>query len=238
MVIKTAEIIFNNNQSKFNKDLIDFLKKNINVIIIRAQIKFRFLIVNPDEFDNLKSRGIARLPAMIFQKKNYVSVPDIVEELKNQVSNSKASAQPKTEEEVIQDYFKESLGDIKTDSEGKILVNEMDQEDENNEKRQLENNLARAAEMRKNSLSKKGNSQSNNSYLGDNGGGGSGGGGGRGGGGGSGGMGNVDDMFNDRLLEEASDRPNNIGNDLNVSLMKSKNQDDDLEMMQMMLGKL
>ncbi len=223
MVIKTAEIIFNNKPSKFNKDLVEFLKKNLNTIIIRAQIKFRYVVVNSDDFDSLKSRGITRLPAMVYQNRNFISVPDIVNELKSQVSNSKSMAPPKSEEEVVQDFFKQSLGDIKTDSEGKILVNEMDQEEENAEKRNLENNISKAMEMRKNAIAPKGKQgKSSMSYASPS----------------DGNSGSIDDIFSSRLLDESGDRTDNLSTDINTAMRNSSSKDDDPEMMRMMLDKL
>lgn len=130
MVLQVAEIIFNDTPSKFNKDLTDFLKRNIDTIIMKGRIKFRFKVAKAQELNDLRNRGIKRLPAMIIGDRPYVGVPTIIEELRNSVKKSKKVAAPKSEEEVLREYFDKTLGEIKKDSDGKIIQPD-DQEDEN-----------------------------------------------------------------------------------------------------------
>jgi hypothetical protein len=131
MVVQTAELIFNDTPSRYNKDLTDFLDRNIELIITKGQIKFRFKIAKAANISSLRAKGIKRLPAMILGKRPYIGVPVIVEELRKRVRCSKSSAAPKSEEEVLDDFFKQTLGDIQHDDEGKHIIpqdNEMDDE--------------------------------------------------------------------------------------------------------------
>lgn len=122
MVVQTAELIFNDTKSKYNQDLTDFLERNLDKIITLGQITFKFKIVNQNNMAQLRQRGITRLPAMIFQNRSIISVPKIIEELRFRVKNSKGIAPTKSEEEVLDDYFRESLGNINHDSEGKHIL--------------------------------------------------------------------------------------------------------------------
>lgn len=130
MSLTLAELIFNDNASKFNKDLTDFLKRNIATIISKGLIRIKFTIAGPAELNKLRKRGIKRLPHMILDTKHYTGVPLIIEELSKRVKKSKSDAPPITEEEVLANYYTKELN-IKKDSEGKFIpLNEDDEEPE------------------------------------------------------------------------------------------------------------
>lgn len=122
MVVQTAELFFNDAPSRYNKDLTDFLERNIQTIITKGQIMFRFKIAKGKELSRLRSRGISRLPAMVLQNKPFIGVPIIVEELRKRVKRSKTVAAVKSEEEVLADYFQKTLGNIQYDDEGKHII--------------------------------------------------------------------------------------------------------------------
>jgi hypothetical protein len=131
MVVQTAELIFNDTPSRYNKDLTDFLDRNVELIVTKGQIKFRFKIAKAADINSLRAKGIKRLPAMILGKIPYIGVPVIVEELRKRVRCSKSSAAPKSEEEVLDDFYKQTLGNIQHDGEGKHIIpqdNEMNDE--------------------------------------------------------------------------------------------------------------
>ena len=119
-MLQVAEVIFNNTRSQINKDLTEFLKRNLKPIILRASVQFKFTIANKDDLPAMRDNGIKRLPVMIINNKHYTSVPMIITELQKRVKHSKTVAAPKSEAEVLSDYFKHELGDIKTDRDGKI----------------------------------------------------------------------------------------------------------------------
>lgn len=129
MVLKVAEIIFNDSASRYNKELTDFLKRSIPAIITRGQIKFRFKIARASDLGKLRSKGIKKLPAMVIDDRSYISVPVIVGELQKRVKKSSGFAAVKSEEEVLDEYYKKTLGNIHTDGDKKIDISKMDQED-------------------------------------------------------------------------------------------------------------
>jgi hypothetical protein len=122
MVVQTAELVFNDTKSRHNQDLTEFLERNLQSIITRGQVKFRFKIAKRSDLAGLRSRGIARLPAMILQGMPFTSVPAIIEELRKRVKNSKSVATPKSEVEVLDDYYRRELGNIQTDEDGKHII--------------------------------------------------------------------------------------------------------------------
>lgn len=152
MPLKTAEVIFNNTPSKFNKDLTDFLKRNMEAIIFRGQIKFKFKLASSKDLSTLRSKGITRLPAMRIDGRNHINVPTIIGEIRRRVKTSKTTASMKSNEEFLDEYMKNAIGDIKKDDDGRIIAEELDQEEleENGEK--LLNELNRMTEHRYNEL--------------------------------------------------------------------------------------
>ena len=130
MVLKVAELIFNDTPSKYNKDLTDYLDRNIEIVLMRGQIKFRFKIAKATELSQLRSKGIKRLPAMMLDNKPYVGVPVIIEELVKRVKKSKGVAMPKNDAEVLDDYYRKTLGNFKQDGDGKIDISNLDQEED------------------------------------------------------------------------------------------------------------
>jgi hypothetical protein len=129
-MLRVAEVILNNTPSQFNKDLTDFLERNLKPIIYRAMIKFKFVVAHENDLPKLRNNGIKRLPVMIIDGKQYTSVPLIIEELQKRVRNSKNVAAPKTEDEILADHFKHTLGDIKHDRDGKIDTSSFNDDEE------------------------------------------------------------------------------------------------------------
>lgn len=123
-----AELYFNNSPTKNNRDLTEYLRRNLEVAIRKGNIKFRFHIAKTSDLARLRDAGIKRLPVMMLGKNQFVGVPNIVNELVRRVQTSKAPAPLKTDSEVLQDYFANTIGDVKKQGDGKIDVNAMDQE--------------------------------------------------------------------------------------------------------------
>jgi hypothetical protein len=153
MAVQVAELIFNDAPSKHNKELTDFLKRNIRPIVMKGQLRFRFKIAQTKDLRGLRKRGINRLPAMLLKDKPFIGVQTIVQELHNRVKNSSNAAAPKSEEEVLQDYFANELGG-KIGDDGKHIVPD---DDEYGDEDGGQDRMGRmSAEMERRNLSTKG----------------------------------------------------------------------------------
>lgn len=132
MVLQLAEVYFHDVNSRKNKDLTDFFRSNIRNIIMKAQIRFRFKIAKTRELADLKkNRGVPRLPAMLIRgRRPIIGVNDIVEALLHTAKSSRTTAPAKSEEEVLDEYYRMTLGEMKKDDDGKFNIREMDQEEE------------------------------------------------------------------------------------------------------------
>lgn len=124
MVLTTGEILFNDVPTKSYKDLLDFLDRNLDSIINRGQIKFRFTIVKTADLENLRKRGINKFPAMTVigsKAPPCIGTPNIIDELRARTKNSKKVATPMSEEEVLEAYQKNEMHTEK-DHDGKLIV--------------------------------------------------------------------------------------------------------------------
>lgn len=130
MVVKQLKLIFNNKASCNNKDLTEFLKRNLNTIIVKGGIKFKYVIANMDELQALHKKGIKRLPALFPKKhKPLIGVPNIIKFLRRSVESSKQTAPPKSEAEILDEWNRKQLGNIT--KRGKQLVVPDDDDEEN-----------------------------------------------------------------------------------------------------------
>lgn len=122
-MVSVVSIIFNDSSSKFNKDLIRFLNRNLEAAILKGGLSFAFKIANKQTINDLRDRGIKRLPAMITDSGTFVGVPEIQEEILNRIKNNKNALQPKTDDEILNDYQLSAINeDVIRDQEGKLSV--------------------------------------------------------------------------------------------------------------------
>lgn len=129
MVLQLVTMYFNDSASQFNKDLTDFLKRNLETAIRKGSMSFDFKIVKTSDLAGLRNMGIRHLPAMVIGDTPYETVPKIIEEIRRRITTSKVSAIPKSEEEIVRDYQMNALGHITKDSDGKIKIEGGEEDD-------------------------------------------------------------------------------------------------------------
>ena len=122
MALRTAKIFVLNRANKQNKELLDFINKNINDIILKGCIKFDFRKIDIDDVDNYSQRGIREFPSMQIDGR-IISKPNIIiQELIAHMRANKIVAPPKTDEEVVNDYLREEVtAGVAKDSKGKYI---------------------------------------------------------------------------------------------------------------------
>jgi hypothetical protein len=130
MVLQSASIVFNDTSSQYNKDLTDFLNRNLETAIRKGGLSFQFKIAKATDLAELRQMGVKKLPAMIINSKSFIGVPDIISEIRSRVKNSKHMAPVKSEEEVINDYqMSELWGNATKDANG-IQIHDTPDEEE------------------------------------------------------------------------------------------------------------
>ena len=130
MSLQAASIIFADSASRFNKDLTDYLKRNIETAIRRGGLSFIFKIARPTDLSNLRQKGVKRFPAMLINDEPYVGVPAIIQEIQKRIRTNKTVALDKTADEEIRDYHTQILGNIVKNAEGKLEVKDRDDDDD------------------------------------------------------------------------------------------------------------
>lgn len=104
-----ARLIFRDSQSKHNKDLVTFLRRNLDNIIRKGHVQFTYEIAEEGTMNELKAQGIRKLPAMIINKIPFVGTASIIEELSTRVKRSKKIAAPKDDAENINDFMRNEI---------------------------------------------------------------------------------------------------------------------------------
>jgi hypothetical protein len=149
MVLQVASIIFNDSASQFNKDLTDFLRRNLETAIRKGRMTFVYRVAGAADLAELRAQGIKRLPAMTLANQTFIGVPDIIDEIRRRVKTSKSEAIEKSEDEIVRDYQMKALGDIKKDADGKFVIND---EPEDNDDARLRADFQREIERRGSSI--------------------------------------------------------------------------------------
>lgn len=140
----TAEIIFNDTNTKNNKDLYKFFKRNHRTLIHKTQIGFRFKVVRSGEIPTLHKKGIFRLPAMLFKGTPVIGADKIIAYLNQRSKQSKSTASLKTPEESIQDHWNKVMG-VSIGHDGKFVI---PQDDEISDSSQLAAKAAQEMDRR------------------------------------------------------------------------------------------
>ncbi len=140
MAQQVVTIIFNDSASQFNKDLTDYLNRNLSLAIKKGGLLFHFKIAKPKDLSDLRNKGIKRLPAMIINESYYIGVPDIVKEINFRIKSSTSEVAPKTEEEMIRSFQLNILGNpkINNDKDKKFVFdNDKDDDDKDDDTKEL-----------------------------------------------------------------------------------------------------
>ncbi len=130
MALQAATLVFNDSASQFNKDLYDFLKRNLETAIRKGGLSFQFKIAKPSDLANLRQMNVKRLPAMLINNKPFVGVPNIIAEIRARVKNSRNLVPEKSDDEIVREFQIASLGNITKDAEGRLQVHDEPEQDE------------------------------------------------------------------------------------------------------------
>lgn len=132
MPILPVRLIFIDKPSKINYQLIQFIKGSIQPIIIKGQISFQFQIIGINDLETLKKEGINNFPALVPQNSEPIyGLSNIVGYLKNKIVTSKTQAVPKSEEEVLQEFFNKEISTGVSKVGNNLVTNDTDDQEEN-----------------------------------------------------------------------------------------------------------
>ena len=162
MSIQVASIIFNDSSSRFNKDLTDYLQRNLEQAIKRGGLSFKYKIAQPSDLPDLRQKGVKRLPAMLIGNAPFVGVPSIIQEIQKRIRTSRVVVQAKTPEEEVRDFHTQLLtAGVTKNAEGKFEVKEKNDDDESeNLSAQLQSKFNSEIQKRGSSIGHGGDKQS------------------------------------------------------------------------------
>jgi hypothetical protein len=126
----TIQVVFSNKPSAINKKLIKFF--NLNLLNLnKATLVFDFEVAHPKNIKKYVNKGITNYPVMINPNgSKTVGVEKIISKLKGSVQQYNKKVNNKTDKERLDDYWKQTLGDITIDESGKPKCDDEDGSDD------------------------------------------------------------------------------------------------------------
>jgi hypothetical protein len=123
----TINLILSNKPSVLNKKLIKFFNLNLSSLN-KASLIFDFEIAYPDQIEKYISRGITNYPILINKTTKVIGVEKIIQYLKQTVDTYNKKIINKTDNDYLDDFWKQTMGSVKINESGQI--DEEDDEDE------------------------------------------------------------------------------------------------------------
>ena len=152
-----VNVIFSNKSSPLNKKLIKFFQINL-LSLNKASIVFEFEIATPSDMNLYVKRGIKNYPVLIDKVTKVTGVEKIIEYLQMQVKKYNTKILSKTDNERVDEFWKQTMGNVRMDESGKLKPD--DDDDENpSVGENLQNKIQEAFELR-NTMEKPGSSNS------------------------------------------------------------------------------
>lgn len=124
----TTQVIFANKSSELNAQLIKFFKMNL-LNLLKTNLTFNFVVANESDSDKYKNEGITEFPVLLKDNVRVTGVNKIMKYLGLHVKKHNARIKNKSDDDHVQDFWKETLGNVKLDDSGNIIDNDDDDEE-------------------------------------------------------------------------------------------------------------
>lgn len=124
----SLNLIFSNKPSSLNKKLIKFFQINL-LSLNKASLTFKFEVAHPEDMDKYISRGIKNYPVLIHNTTSITGVEKIISYLKLHVKKYNNKIVNKTDDERVDEFWKQTIGKINVDESGKIQDDEDEDDD-------------------------------------------------------------------------------------------------------------
>lgn len=138
-------VIFSNKSSELNKKLIKFFQINL-LSLNKASLIFDFEVAHPSNIDSYVKRGIKNYPIMVCGDEHVIGVQKIMQHLKKCVVDHNNKIINKTDDERVDDFWKQTIGKIEYDAGGNLKPEEDDNESDAGEN--LQHRIQEAFEQR------------------------------------------------------------------------------------------
>jgi hypothetical protein len=131
-----VNVIFSNKSSPLNKKLIKFFQINL-LSLNKASIVFEFEIATPKDMKLYVERGIKNYPVLIDKLTKVTGVEKIIEYLQMQVKQYNTKILSKTDNDRVDEFWKQTMGNVRLDESGKLKPDD----DDDNENSSIGENL-------------------------------------------------------------------------------------------------
>ena len=122
-----VNVIFSNKSSPLNKKLIKFFQINL-LSLNKASIVFEFEIATPSDMNLYVKRGIKNYPVLIDKLTKVTGVEKIIEYLQMQVKQYNTKILSKTDNDRVDEFWKQTMGNVRMDESGKLKPDDDDDE--------------------------------------------------------------------------------------------------------------
>jgi hypothetical protein len=119
----TATVLFLNENTKKNKNLIEQLKSIMAPAIRRGRLTFSFKVISNADIAKTQKYGITKFPAMILDKQPYNDIASIMNEIRNRIGQSKGEVAAKSDEEMLHEFQMGEFSNLKRDAAGNVIEN-------------------------------------------------------------------------------------------------------------------
>lgn len=119
----TATVLFLNENTKKNKNLIEQLKSIMAPAIRRGRLTFSFKVISNADIAKTQKYGVTKFPAMILDKQPYNDIASIMNEIRNRIGQSKSEVAAKSEEEMLHEFQMGEFSNLKRDAAGNVIEN-------------------------------------------------------------------------------------------------------------------
>jgi len=127
-------IIFYEDDKAKNKELTDYLDKNLKEIITKGKIYFNFIIATENDKDKLDRDGILLLPALLPKNAKPVLGLKNIYKYINYCINNPQPKKAKSEEEILQEFMDKEIQDgvskVKDGNKKKLIIKDDENIDE------------------------------------------------------------------------------------------------------------
>ncbi len=155
------DLIVSNKPSQLNKKLIKFFDLNL-LSLNKASLVFDFEVATPENAADYKARDITNFPVLATPTgENVVGVEKIINHLKKMVMAHNKRVKSKTTDDQVDDYWKQTLGNVKVNDAGVLTPEDDSDDDEDEAGNNLQHRIQEAFEHRNSEIKSPGKPKNN-----------------------------------------------------------------------------
>lgn len=144
--VMPVRVIFSDKPSEINIRLIKFF--NLNLLnLLKTNLIFTFDVASVKEADEYKSKGIIEFPVLLRNSLRVSGSDKIMKYLGLHVKKHNTKIKNKSDDDHVQDFWKETLGNVKLDDSGNI-IDQDDDDEETDLGQNLQHKIQEAFEQR------------------------------------------------------------------------------------------